>query len=541
MAIKMNPKGISTFKANLEKLVPYQDPDLLNILVKSLYTSSNYHFEVMSGLQSAVAINQVQMYSRHNVEEECAILCSSLPLPKFYRHLSSQDTIDEIEFAAYPKRRALRQAAYTQFEQECAHNEQRLDAVRDPVPVDTSYFPKIARSLNLTCAADQAFAFDHEEPLIVTVYGIAAGHVVEYMHKIYPQLEINVILLNPEITAIMLCLDDKMGQRLSSPQVHLYLASDDTPILPNHIFLAPEVTLSPYINSRLKQRILHYQEKNYNRLHSLVRRKTISNLIARYTWPYCLKARQLKNNTFSPIQEIALVFSGPSLNDSLQRLIDLKNSGVRIIACDTALPFLESVNLAPDIVVISELGIYKMAGAGCLMQPPQLFKNRELYKNSALIFSSKTHLRLVALFSGKKYLLYTKDLAHRKVPEQDNALTDFDVSSGNTSIMVSLALKQQARRIYLFGLDTVPRLGSYHAGFDQEQEVKLCTVLKTEEVECNDGRTRNALHSYSAIRIYMEEVIENHRDIDFVNCSPFGAIIRGCSLDFFSERTPYQD
>ena len=61
MAIKMTSAQIDVFKANLERLVPYQDHELLNTLAKGLYTSSNYHSERIKGLNSAIVINQIQL------------------------------------------------------------------------------------------------------------------------------------------------------------------------------------------------------------------------------------------------------------------------------------------------------------------------------------------------------------------------------------------------------------------------------------------------------------------------------------------------
>ncbi len=535
MAIKMTSAQIDVFKANLERLVPYQDHELLNTLAKGLYTSSNYHYERIKGLNSAIVINQIQLYSRHNVQDECARLCANLPLPKLLQHQVAQDQIDTVEFAFYPKRRELRAAARAQREQESKDNEQLLQAHPEPQPLDTSTFPKIARSLVITNVADPAYAHGYEEPPRVTIYGVAAGHVVEYLHSIYPELEIDVVVLNPEITAIMLALDDKMGQRLASPHTHLIMGNDDTQLAPNHVFLWPEVLLCPSSNLNLKQRITHYEERNYSRLIGLARRKVINSLLAQYNYPYYRVASQLLNNTFSPCHDIVLVFSGPSLTDSFERLVALKESGARIIACDTALPFLESQNFAPDIVIAADVGMYRLAGVDCDFSEPQFLVKRELYEHNALIFTAKTHLRLVALFSGKRYLLYTSDLARREVPKQENALTDLDLSSGSASIMLSLALKQQAWTIYLMGLDTVSQQSTYHAGIASDLDTIVTGNPNTDLVECNDGKMRKAMHAYTASRLYVESIIAKHPQVEFINCSSFGAVIKGCSRDFFQQ------
>lgn len=535
MAITMTSAQIATFKANLERLVPYHDHELLNSLAKGLYTSSNYHYEHISGLQESVVVNKIQLYSRHNVQDECARLCANLPLPKLYQVQVSQEQIDTVEFSFFPKRKELRAEARAQFAQESKDNELRLKIHPEPKPLDTSSFPKISRSLVITCVADPAFAHGYEEPLRITVYGVAAGHVVEYLHSIYPELEVEVIILNPEVTAIMLALDPKMGARLANEHTKLKLGNDDTPITPNHVFLLPEVLLCPNINLNLKQRIIHYEERNYSRLMSLARRKDLNTILIQYNRPYHRIAKQLLCNTFSPCHDIVLVLSGPSLNESFERLLALKEAGARVIACDTALPFLEQQDFAPDIVVASDIGIYKIAGEGCTVGKPQCLIKPKLYERSALIFTARTHLRVVALFSGKRYLLYTKNLARRDIAQQDQAQTDLDLYGGSAGIMLSLALKQQAWRIYLMGLDTISVQNSYHAGVSSDVDSAIMGSPQVDEVECNDGKRRKALHSYSASRLYVEDFIAKHPQIEFINCSSIGAVIKGASRDFFNQ------
>ena len=252
-------------------------------------------------------------------------------------------------------------------------------------------------------------------------------------------------------------------------------------------------------------------------------------------------AAQLLNNTFSPCRDVVLVFSGPSLNESFERLLALKEEGARIIACDSALPFLERQNFAPDIVVTADVGMYMIAGEDCELGKPQCFIKRDLYEHSALIFTAKTHLRLVALFSGKRYLLYTSDLGQRNVVKQEHALTDLDLSSGSASIMLSLAFKQQAWSIYFMGLDTVAQQSTFHAGLSSELDQAITGTAQTDPVECNDGKMRKALHSYTASRLYVESVIAKHPQVEFINCSSFGAVIKGCSQDFFKRSVELDD
>ncbi len=532
MAITLSSEEMKTFKANLEQMQPYQDPALLNLLNKSLYNSSSFTYEIVQGLEASVCINRVQMYSRHNVYNECQRLCAGLPLAKLNFKLHSQDFIDEVEFAILPKRRALREAARERLLQECIHNEEVLLATGAPHLVDTSTFPKISRGLKIVSAADSLREATDEKPIRVTVYGAAAGHVVEYIHSIYPELDVNVVILNPEVTAIMLALDSAMGARFSNKHTHLYVAFDDTPIVSNNIVLLPELMVCPNFNANLKQRLLHQMERNYNRLLEIKGRRNLNNFLARYNFPYASIAQQLTENTFSPASDVLLVFPGPSLLDNLNRLKELKTQGVRIMACDSAMPALEAFKIAPDIVVCHDVGLYKLAGLDAPLSPRYMLSPK-IYQNSALVFTSKTHLRLVALFSGKKYIIYTPDLQKRGVAMQDKAMTGLDITSSVSSLMVDLALKLQAKRLYFFGFDNICRLDSYHTTFTQDEEATLFGFKRNilEPVPCNDGRIRRSLHSYTSSKLHLEDVIAQNSSISFINCSPYGAVVKGMVLD----------
>ena len=56
MAIKMTAAELTTFKNNLEMLLPFHDHRLLNRLAQCLYSSSNYNYEVVEGLGRASAV-----------------------------------------------------------------------------------------------------------------------------------------------------------------------------------------------------------------------------------------------------------------------------------------------------------------------------------------------------------------------------------------------------------------------------------------------------------------------------------------------------
>ena len=101
--------------------------------------------------------------------------------------------------------------------------------------------------------------------------------------------------------------------------------------------------------------------------------------------------------------------------------------------------------------------------------------------------------------------------------------------------MLSLALKQQAWTIYFMGLDTVSQQSTYHAGIASDLDTVVTGNPNTDLVECNDGKMRKAMHAYTASRLYVESIIAKHPQVEFINCSSFGAVIKGCSRDFVNQ------
>ena len=169
---------------------------------------------------------------------------------------------------------------------------------------------------------------------------------------------------------------------------------------------------------------------------------------------------------------------------------------------------------------------------GGLGSGPRFFVNTSLYNKSTLIFTSKTHLLLPALFPGKKYILYTKDMQRREIAMEPNALVNMDITGSCSSLMFDLAVHQGAQKIYLFGMDTTPRLESFHACFEADDDKVLSgRNPELDNVLCNDGHMRRALHTFTGARLHLEKKIAALKGISVINCSPYGAVIKGTEQD----------
>lgn len=507
MAIKMSSEEIKIFKNNLQKMLPYQDKDIINLIAKGLYSSSSFSWDILKGLEQTIAINNIQLYSRHNVESECQQLCAHLPLPKLQINQTSTPILEQVEEEIRPNIKKVRSELKKRFEEECEANEKILEQQQN----DQENAPKFE----------------------VNVYGIAAGHVIEYLHKIYPNLQVNVYILNFEITAIMLCLDEKMGDRFANNHTKLIIGDYHTKIAENAVVISSELALMPENNAELKQRLRILIEQKYVNLVNRKRCHNLNALVSLYTLPYCQVAPQLKKDTLGQCDEIALLFPGFSLSENINHIKDLAKNGVKTIASDISLIYLEQQDFAPDIVVAPDLGIYKICGKNSTIKDLALTKS-SLYKNSIMLITSKTHLRIPAYFSGKNYLIYTDDLKHKKIEAQENVLTDLEITESSSSLIISVALSMKPKKIYIFGLDVVAKLDSFYAGINNAQELHLIKDdLNDDLVLCNDGKTRYANHSLNRARLHIEEIIEQYPSVDFINCSSFGALINGTRhLDF---------
>lgn len=510
MAIKMNHEEIKVFKNNLQQMLPYQDKDLINLIAKGLYSSSSFSWEILNGLEQTIAINNIQLYSRHNVHQECQQLCSHIALPKLQIEKKSTAVLEQIEEEIRPNLKKLRKEQKKQFQELCESNEKLL--AEDPSKFE------------------------------VNVYGVAAGHVVEYLHEQYPNLKVNVYILNFEITAIMLALDPKMGQRFANENTKLFSGDYHTKIADNAIVINSELALKPESNAELKQRLRIYIEQNYVNLLNRKRCHNLNILISLYTLPYCKIAPQLKVDTLGQCDEIALLFPGFSLSENLNNIKSLSDSGVKTIACDISLIYLEQKDFAPDIVVAPDLGIYKICGKNSTISDLTLVK-KNFYKNSILLITSKTHLRIPAYFNGPHYLIYTEDLKRKNIEQQEGALTGLDISNSSSSLIFSIALTMKPKKIYIFGLDVVAKLDSFYAGINNAQELHLLKDSNNDDIVfCNDGKTRHANHDMNRARLRIEDIIEQHPEVEFINCSSFGAKINGAkAVDFNARNKGFDD
>lgn len=540
MAVTITPQQQMTFKKNLETIAPYQSKDVIDELIRSIYLTSTINYSIGEGPEKPIILNGTQLYSGKNITAECKLLCSKQPLLRLYKKLPCDKVLDNFQNEFNPDFVDDQEEVLKQQLQSIEHNEEILNALAHPQKVDTSPFPEIARNLNIVNVSDRGSNESNEPPLEIDIYGLCAAHLVEYIHNIYPTVTINVHLVNPSVTALLLAIEPRMGQRLAGEHVKLFLTNEDTLIKPNCIVLIPEIVLLPEHNILFKLRLNNYLEVRHFDLVTCKRAQRQADDMHKYTLEYAKKAEQFCVEHLGKADTICLVFPGRNMVRTFERLKELKEKGAYVIASDSSLIYLEQKDFVPDLVVANNKGFFKVATKLSTMKSYTYLKP-DFYKDSTLLFTSRTHLLIPAAFTGKKYIIYSKDMGKAGIRKARNAMTDLNITPGTVgTIMMTLAHKMKAKTVYFFGLDGVFRSHVYYAGIDPTTNNRIIPTFQRESqklddrcdtIECGDGKERRAYHPLSMQRFMIEQLMAKYDDIEYFNVNLQSAVVHGATID----------
>ncbi len=216
--------------------------------------------------------------------------------------------------------------------------------------------------------------------------------------------------------------------------------------------------------------------------------------------------------------EWLVVAAGPSFDDNLELI--LESSGRRnIVAVNTVLRRLSKENIKPDISVAAD-------------PYGQLFDHIDdiisFTEDIPLVSDRLTFWKYCKEYRGEKCFVPTT--ACRFIPD---ALRDgesvWEVGGTVTSLAIEVAIRMGAKRIYIIGLDL-----AYPSGLNYAEGMPHARVTNsnvTMEVPSNDGKRVGTNEVFDLFRKSIEEQIAPHKDIEFINCSRYGAKIKGMKVN----------
>lgn len=214
--------------------------------------------------------------------------------------------------------------------------------------------------------------------------------------------------------------------------------------------------------------------------------------------------------------QYVIVAGGPSVDENMDFLE--KNKGkMPILVVGTVFKKLIQAGIRPDLVAVMDPSPITI----------EQFQGME-EETVPLMISTTTYWRCGALYKGEKYLApaLTGSCEPANVYAENVPGGGWECGGTVTIFLVRAALSFGAKEIYLVGADFAYPNGYTHAdGAYRRIKKDLTKLMPVEDASGGIVYTDEIMNMY---RQRMEELIEQERDVCFINLSKIGAKIKGC-------------
>lgn len=208
-----------------------------------------------------------------------------------------------------------------------------------------------------------------------------------------------------------------------------------------------------------------------------------------------------------------IVAAGPSLEKNVKELRKAKGI-LLIIAADTALPYLISQGIQPDLAMVIDA-----------TKPPKIF-DEDRAKNVPLAIATEANYKIVEKMEGR-VIYASSGCAYYNQLFQIGGRKLYHLNTGGSvaTSAFTMALSWGYRKIILVGQDLALSPDKVHAGNvgirdDRLSEYKI-------EIDGYNGDKVYTLLDFDFYRKWYEQVIEGDEDIEVINATEGGAKIKG--------------
>ena len=376
------------------------------------------------------------------------------------------------------------------------------------------------------CAQYRCRKLDLNGP--ITIYGMGLGDEIRYILEKNPKAEINLFILNEALFYFLVQNVEDLSEILST-NVNLIIADDDTPYVKNSIIIPSEVYIDFTHNNKIKIKLANILDYDFASVNSTkkIQHFSVKNLNNNRNAKVFDRIKPLNKDDIEALRadEYIVLASGPSLKDNIDKIKELKAKGIKTIAVDTALACINNYDITPDIIVSHDPIVY-------VQFKDLLMSKRDNLKNTLLICSAHSEQAFIDNYPGPiKYIFDDYDV--KLVPEIDGELKNFIKFAGSVLLETIAILKiVSPKKIHLFGCDFAYKGNTTHAGglyakVSEDREKNYNSYIK---ILCNDGQYQNTLKSFALYRDYLEGDIKTSPNIEYINYSKTGAVIKGAKL-----------
>lgn len=230
-----------------------------------------------------------------------------------------------------------------------------------------------------------------------------------------------------------------------------------------------------------------------------------------------------------PVEYPAVIISaGPSLEKNAEYIRELKNK-LLLVAVDSALPYLLSINIIPDLAVSVSPNKDEVL--------TELYDTKDIDNIPFAIDTSVTYRGIKKLLNSKLIYISSSSPYYKDLFRLNNHQIDKLDSGGSVSSIAFSLLYEWGYRSFVFaGLDLALSDEKLYAG--------------TQINDCNAGADRLVVEGYYGDKVYtlntyklhlewFESVARSHQEINMYNATEGGAMIHGmknCSMKNIADK-----
>ncbi len=237
------------------------------------------------------------------------------------------------------------------------------------------------------------------------------------------------------------------------------------------------------------------------------------------------KNRKLKSLTFSQLKEKlfaekwVVAAAGPSLNYSMDFIKDRKNDS-NLVAVNTVLRRFSNEGVLPDLSVAAD-------PFGQI--PEHLDDIEEFTRDIPMIADWLVCWNYSYIYQGDKCFIPTPAGENIEGYNHENEEV-WNVSGTVSALAIEAAIRLGGKKIYLVGLDLAFPGGEVHAK-DMPHD-KISYKDEAIKVASMDGGMVETTAVFNDFRFGIEDIIGRHPEIEFINMSRDGAVIKGARRGF---------
>lgn len=353
---------------------------------------------------------------------------------------------------------------------------------------------------------------------VVHIYGFALGDAIEYLLGNYSSLKkIIVHVLNRNIFNFVINYID-LSTFNKNIVDYVYDEHEHKIYFPNIISWS-DVYLADLSLYRLTERLqillnAKYTQQFFDNRYSFYENRFKENMEFiknDLDVSTIFKDKQIK---FWNEKDIVVVTSGPSVEQSIDKILKLKNDGALIVAVDTSTKILFENNIPIDYIISIDESIVSS----------YLYLNK---KDSPILIYYPTLPFETIISCDKRYIAYG---VGKMFANLNKVIKHFPLfTSGSVAhTAIDFAIHLKPKHIYMFGYDFSYSSEKTHAGYTKSDSQKfLNSNMEIVKVKGQHGEWLNTNNVFKTYLRDLEDYIEIHKNVVFYNMSKTGAYIEG--------------